>query len=66
MEFADYILSYLLLMVVLHFIYLYYIFSLSLEIMQNRDIFNTTTNIDLDDVTFTRIVLSNIQFNTTY
>ena len=66
MHFTDYLLSYLLLMIGIHFIYIYYICSLTLDIMNNTDGINNNTNNTnyryLNSVHLNTITIDNISF----
>ncbi len=66
MNFADYLLTYILFMIVLHFIYVYYLLTLAFETARTSYNFTYEEKIYLNSIPLNTIILVNNSFNTTY
>ena len=66
MNCTDYLLTYIIIMVFIHFIYLYYILTLTLDTARTSYNFTYEEKIYLNSIPVNTIVLDNTSFNTTY
>ena len=66
MNCSDYILTYIIILFIIHFIYLYYILTLALDADRTPYNFTYKEKIYMNSIPLNTIVLDNTSFNNTY